>query len=78
MRMPLASCLRSCVVDVDLFYFFLVFLPFCDFDLDIVCFNLSFSCGYIVLSPRFYVSPATRLAYDVYLDTYYTYAGITF
>ena len=42
MRIPLACCLLlSCVADVDLslFFFFLLFLPFFDFDLDIVCFH---------------------------------------
>ena len=38
MRIPLACCL-SCVVDVDLPLFFLLFLPFFDFDLGIVCFH---------------------------------------
>ena len=40
---------------------FLVFLPFSDFDLDIVCFILSFSCGYYAV-PSVSVSAATRLA----------------
>ena len=48
---------------------FLLFLPFFDFDSDIVCFILSFSCGcYAVSSVS--VSAATRLAYNTYLDTY--------
>ena len=38
MRIPLACCL-SCVVDVDLPLFFLLFLPFFDFNLGIVCFH---------------------------------------
>ena len=51
MRIPLACCLLSCVVDVvDLFFYFLLFLPFFGFDLDIVCFILSFSCGYYAVS----------------------------
>ena len=69
MRIPLACCLLSCVADVDLSSFFLLFLPFFDFDLDIVCFILSFSCGYYAVS-SVSVSAATRLAYDMYLDTY--------
>ena len=66
---PLALCLLSCVLDVD-FFFFLLFLPFFDFDLDIVCFILSFSCGYSVSS--FSVSAATSLTYMIhmYLDAY--------
>ena len=47
--------------------FFLLFLPF--FDFDIVRFLLSFSCGYYPVS-SVSVSAATRLAYDMYLDTY--------
>ena len=62
-------------VDVDLFLFFLLFLRFFDFDLDIACFILSFSCGYYAVS-SVSVSAATRLAYDImYLDTY---ADLTF
>ena len=44
-------------------YFFLLFFPFFDFDLDIV-FILSFSCGYDAVS-SVSVSAATRLAYDI-------------
>ena len=68
MRIPLACCLLSCVLDVDLL-FFLLFLPFFDFDLVIVCFILSFFRGYYAVS-SVSVSAATRLAYDVNLDTY--------
>ena len=71
MRILLACCLLSGVLDVNLFLFFLLFLSFFDYDLDIVCFILSFSCGcYAVSSVA--VSAATRLAYDIYmyLDTY--------
>ena len=67
MCIPLACCFLSCVLNVDLFYF--SSLPFFDFDLDIVCFILSFSCGYYAVS-SVSVSAATRLAYDMYLDTY--------
>ena len=49
----------SCVVNVDIF--FLLFLPFFDFDLDSVCFILSFSCGYYAVS-SLSVSAATCLA----------------
>ena len=49
--------------------FLLLFLPFYDFDLDIVSFILSCSCGYYAVS-SVSVSAATRLAYDMYLDTY--------
>ena len=60
----------SCVLDVDLFSFFLLFLPFFGFDyVDIVCFILSFSCGFYAVS-SVSVSAANRLAYDTYLDTY--------
>ena len=65
MRVPLACCLLSCVV-VDLFLFFLLFLPSFDFDLDIVCFMLSFSCGHYAVS-SVPLSAASRLAHDMYL-----------
>ena len=74
--------LRACVAGVDLSFFFPSF-PFFDFDLDIVCFMLSFSCGYYAIS-SVSVSAATRLAYDIlrsvymYLDTYVSYADLTF
>ena len=42
------------------------FLDFFDFDLDIVCFILSFSCGYHAVS-LVSVSAATRLAYSYYI-----------
>ena len=65
--------LSSCVLDVDLSLFLFLFLPFFYFDLDSVCFILSFSCGYYAVS-SVSVSAATRLAYDMYiymyLDTY--------
>ena len=53
------------------FLFFLLFLSLFDFDLDIVCFVLSFSCGYCAVS-LVSVSASTRLAYDInmYLGTY--------
>ena len=35
---------------VPIFLFFLLLLPFFDFDLDIFCFILSFSCGYCSVS----------------------------
>ena len=69
MRFPLARCLLSSVLDVDLFLFFISSFPFFDFDLDIVCFILSFSCGYYAVSSAS-VSGATRFAYDMRLDTY--------
>ena len=65
MRFPLARCLLSSVLDVVLFLFFISSFPFFDFDLDIVCFILSFSCGYYAVS-SVPVSVATRLAYDTY------------
>ena len=46
--------------------FFLLFLPFFDFDLDIV-FIPSFSCGYYGVSSAS-VSAAIRLAYDIYVS----------
>ena len=53
-------------------------VPFFDFDLDIVCFVLSFSCGYYAVSSVL-VSAATRLAYYMYLDILIpTYADLTF
>ena len=75
MRIGIAGCLLFCVLDVDIFFVFLLFLPFCDslyffdFDLDIVCFNLSFSCAYYAVS-SVSVSAATRLAYGTWFDTY--------
>ena len=60
--------LSSCVLDVDLSLFLFLFLPFFYFDLDSVCFILSFSCGYYAVS-SVSVSAATRLAYDMYIDT---------
>ena len=63
MRIPLASCLLSCVLAVDLFY--LSSLPsfFFDFDVDIVCFVvLSFSSGFYAVS-SVSVSAAPRLAF---------------
>ena len=63
----LSPCmLSSCVLDVDLSLFLLLFLPFFDFDLDSVCFILSFSCGHYAVS-SISVSAATRLAYDMYI-----------
>ena len=59
------------------FLFFILFLPFFDFDLDIVCFILSFSCGYYAVA-SVSVSAATRLAHDAYLDLHFTYADLTF
>ena len=65
------------------FYFFLLFLPFFDFDLDIVCFILSFSCGYYAVS-SVSVSAATRLAYIILRTSYEifilirTHADLTF
>ena len=59
----------------------LLLLPFSlffDFDLDIVCFILSFSCGYYAVS-SVSVSAATRLAYDIYMCVLIrTYADLTF
>ena len=72
--------LRSCALAVVyIFFTFLLFLL--DFDLDIVCFiqdRCLFLVG-IMLSPRFRFPAATRLAYDMYLDTLIrTYADLTF
>ena len=58
-----SPCVLSYCVDVD-FFLLLLFLPLFDFDLDIVCFILSFSCGYYAASSVL-VSAATRLAYDI-------------
>ena len=52
-----------------LYKYLLLFPPFFrffDFDLDVVCFILSFSCGYYPAS-SFSLSVWTRLAYDMYL-----------
>ena len=65
MRIPLACCLALLMLTyLILFCFF--FLPFFDFDLDDVCFILSFSCGYSYAVSSVSVSAATRLAYDIY------------
>ena len=66
---PLRAVFFLALLMLTYLYFFLLFLPFFDFDLDIVCFILSFSCGYYAVS-SVSVSAATRLAYDMYLDTY--------
>ena len=59
-----------------LLLFSLLFLPFFDFDSDIVCFILSFSCGnYAVASVS--VCAATRLAYDLYLNTYVRWSHLS-
>ena len=72
MGIPLACCLLFCVVAFLLFFLFLLFLPFFAFDLDVVCFMLSFSCGYYAVSSVL-VSAGTRLAYDIciYICTRY-------
>ena len=44
------------------------FFDFFDFDLDIACFILSFSCGYYAVS-SVSVSAATRLGYDINIRT---------
>ena len=67
MLILLACCLLSCVLEVD--SLFSLLLPFFDFDLYVVFFILSFSCGFYAVSSVL-VSAATRLAYDMYLDTY--------
>ena len=51
------------------FFFFFPSFLFFDFDLDIIWFILSFSCGYYAVS-SVSVTAATRLACDMYLDTY--------
>ena len=66
---PLRSVFFLPLLMLTYFYFFFSFFPFFDFDLDIVCFILSFSCGYYAVS-SVSVSAVTRLAYYMYLDTY--------
>ena len=59
---PCKSAYYTCVLSpcvLALFYL----LPFFNIDLDVVCFILSFSCGYDAAS-SVSVSVATRLAYD--------------
>ena len=56
-------------------FLLLLFLPFFDFDLDIVCFMLSFSCEYYAIS-SVSVSAATRLAYDMYIDTHLSWSHL--
>ena len=77
MRIPLACCLFLAFL-LFIYFSFLIFFPFFDFDLDIVYVTLSFSCGYYAVS-SVSVSAATRLAYDMYLDTLIrTYTDLTF
>ena len=62
--------LLSCVADVGLsFIFFFSSFPFSISIWTSFVFILSFSCGYYAVS-LVSVSAATRLAYDMYLDTY--------
>ena len=58
----------SRVLDGHILIFFFSSILFFDFDLDIVCFILSFSCGYYAVS-SLSVSAATRSAYGMCLDT---------
>ena len=69
MRIPLACCLLSCVLDDDLVLFFLLFLSFFEFYLDMVCFILSFFLR-VPCCLLGFGSAATRLVYDMYLDTF--------
>ena len=69
MRIPLACCLLSCILAVDLVSFSPLPSLFSISILGIVCFILSFSCGYYAV-PSVSVVSVTRLAYDMYLDTY--------
>ena len=64
----LATSGRHSFLAFLLFFYhrFFLFLPFFDFDLDIVCFILSFSCGYYAVS-SVPVFAATRLAYNIYM-----------
>ena len=67
MRMPLACCLLAFLLFIYLFFFS---CPLC-FRLDVVCFTLSFPCGYHAV---FSVSVSwTRLAYDMYLISHRFY-----
>ena len=75
MLILLACCLLSCVLEVD--FLFSLLLPFFDFDLYVVFFILSFSCGFYAVSSVL-VSAATRLAYDMYLDTYVRWSHLFF
>ena len=72
----LSPFLRSCFLLVLILFLFSSF-PFF-FDLDIVCFILSFSCGYyaIMLSPRFRF--LLRLVQHMLLNLIRTYADLTF
>ena len=65
----LSSLLRSSCWLSFFFFFSFPFFDLFDFDLDIVCFILSFSCGYYAVS-SVSVSAETRWACDMYLDTY--------
>ena len=51
--------------------------PFFGFDLDIVCFILSFSCEHYAVS-SVSVSAATRLEYGMYLDPYARWSHLIF
>ena len=65
MGISLACCLLSCVLDYYVFYFLSLPSLF-RFDLDAVCFILSFPCGYCAVF-SVSVSAATRLAYDIWM-----------
>ena len=65
----LSSLLRSWCWLILFFFSYFPLFDFSDFDLDMVCFILSCSCGYYAVS-SVSVSATTRLAYDMYVDTY--------
>ena len=72
MRIPLACCLLCCVLAVDLFIYFSS-LPSL-FSISIWTSFVSSGLTFVSVS----VSAATRFAYDMYRDTYNTYADLTF
>ena len=73
MRIPLACCLLSCVLDVDLFHFFFSSFPFSILSISIWIWFVS-SCLFLagtMLSPRFrFLLRLVQHTYDMHLETY--------
>ena len=73
MRISLACCLLSCVLDVDLFHFFFSSFPFSILSISIWISFVS-SCLFLagtMLSPRFrFLLRLVQHTYDMHLETY--------
>ena len=79
MRLPFACCRLSCVAGVDFFFLFSFFFSSFPFSISIWTSYVP-SCLFVAgtwyyAGSSVSVSAATRLAYDMYLDTY---ADLTF